>query len=133
MVVADEAHRSQYGFDPNIRQIDDRAETKYGYAKYMRDALPNASYIGFTGTPIELEDKNTPAVFGGYIDIYDMTRAVKDEMTVRIYYESKIVQVDLPETEKDRLDDKINDLTAGIVAEEREELGRQIKAVVPVA
>ena len=120
IVIADEAHRSQYGFDPTIKQTDNKAKTKYGYAKYMRDALPNASYIGFTGTPIELDDRNTPAVFGGYIDVYDMTRAVKDEMTVKIYYESKIVQVDLPEEEKKRLDNRIDDLTAGAVAEERE-------------
>ncbi|SDD21234.1 type I site-specific deoxyribonuclease, HsdR family [Halanaerobium congolense] len=97
IVIVDEAHRSQYGFDPNIKQIDDKAETKYGYAKYMRDALPNASYIGFTGTPIDFIGRNTTGVFGGYIDIYDMTRAVEDEMTVKIYYESKIVQVDISE------------------------------------
>ena len=120
VVIADEAHRSQYGFDPNIRQSDNRAITKYGYAKYMRDALPNASYIGFTGTPIEMDDKNTPAVFGGYIDIYDMTRAVKDEMTVKIYYESKIVQVDLPEEEKRLLDTEIDALTEEIAVDERE-------------
>ncbi|PUU87515.1 type I restriction endonuclease subunit R [Halanaerobium sp.] len=120
IVIADEAHRSQYGFDPSIKQSDGKAETKYGYAKYMRDALPNASYIGFTGTPIEMDDKNTPAVFGGYIDVYDMTRAVKDEMTVKIYYESKIVQVKLPDDQKDLLDSEIDELTEGIIAEERE-------------
>ena len=63
-------------------------ELKFGYAKYIRDALPNASYIGFTGTPIEFEDRSTPAVFGDYIDIYDMTQAVEDKATVRIYYET---------------------------------------------
>lgn len=120
IVIADEAHRSQYGFDPSIRQSDGKTETKYGYAKYMRDALPNASYIGFTGTPIEMDDKNTPAVFGGYIDVYDMTRAVKDKMTVKIYYESKIVQVELPDDQKDLLDSEIEELTEGIIAEERE-------------
>ncbi|GAB6137467.1 type I restriction endonuclease subunit R [Halanaerobaculum tunisiense] len=125
IVIADEAHRSQYGFEAEIRQNDGKAETKYGYAKYMRDALPNASYIGFTGTPIEKQDKNTPAVFGGYIDVYDMTQAVKDEMTVKIYYESKIVQVNLPEDEKERLDNEIEDLTAGVVAEEREKYKTQ--------
>lgn len=133
IVIADEAHRSQYGFNAEIRQNDGKAETKYGYAKYMRDALPNASYIGFTGTPIEMADKSTPAVFGGYIDVYDMSRAVKDDMTVRIYYESKIVQVDLPEEEKKRLDEEIEDLTMGIVAEEKEKYKTQnatLEAVV---
>lgn len=120
IVIVDEAHRSQYGFDPNIQQIDDKAETKYGYAKYMRDALPNASYIGFTGTPIELDGRNTPAVFGGYIDIYDMTRAVEDEMTVKIFYESKIVQVDLPEDKKRELDEEIENITDGLTEETKD-------------
>jgi type I restriction enzyme R subunit len=117
IVIVDEAHRSQYGFDPNIKQIDDKAETKYGYAKYMRDALPNASYIGFTGTPIDFIGRNTTGVFGGYIDIYDMTRAVEDEMTVKIYYESKIVQVDISEEKKKELDREIDNLTDGLTEE----------------
>ena len=117
IVIVDEAHRSQYGFDPNIKEIDDNAETKYGYAKYMRDALPNASYIGFTGTPIDFIDRNTTGVFGGYIDIYDMTRAVEDEMTVKIYYESKIVQVDISEEKKKELDREIENLTDGLTEE----------------
>ena len=119
IVIVDEAHRSQYGFDPNIKQIDDKAETKYGYAKYMRDALPNASYIGFTGTPIDLIGRNTTGVFGGYIDIYDMTRAVEDEMTVKIYYESKIVQVDISEEKKRELDREIDNLTDGLTEESK--------------
>lgn len=97
IVIADEAHRSQYGFQAEMTKTDHQAAMKYGYAKYMRDALPNASFIGFTGTPIELADKNTPAVFGHYIDVYDMTQSVEDESTVRIYYESRIVQLNLPE------------------------------------
>jgi len=117
IVIVDEAHRSQYGFDPNIKQIDDKAETKYGYAKYMRDALPNASYIGFTGTPIDFIGRNTTGVFGGYIDIYDMTRAVEDEMTVKIYYESKIVQVDISEEKQKELDREIDNLTDGLTEE----------------
>ena len=119
IVIVDEAHRSQYGFDPNIKQIDDKAETKYGYAKYMRDALPNASYIGFTGTPIDFIGRNTTGVFGGYIDIYDMTRAVEDEMTVKIYYESKIVQVDISEEKKKELDREIDNLTDGLTEESK--------------
>ncbi|MDE4084640.1 type I restriction endonuclease subunit R [Planococcus maritimus] len=97
IVMADEAHRTQYGFQAQVTKTTDDMATKYGYAKYMRDALPNASFIGFTGTPVESSDKNTPAVFGDYIDIYDMTQAVEDGSTVKIYYESRIVKLDLPE------------------------------------
>src|SRR5690606_38375800 len=97
IVMADEAHRTQYGFQAQVTKTTDDVATKYGYAKYMRDALPNASFIGFTGTPVESSDKNTPAVFGDYIDIYDMTQAVEDGSTVKIYYESRIVKLDLPE------------------------------------
>ena len=97
IVMADEAHRSQYGFQAELAKDDQQTAVKYGYAKYMRDALPNASFIGFTGTPVELADKNTPAVFGNYIDVYDMTQSVEDESTVRIYYESRILQLNLPE------------------------------------
>lgn len=97
IVMADEAHRTQYGFQAQVMKTKDDVATKYGYAKYMRDALPNASFIGFTGTPVESSDKNTPAVFGDYIDIYDMTQAVEDGSTVKIYYESRIVKLDLPE------------------------------------
>ena len=81
IIMADEAHRSQYGLEAKTNSKT--GEVKYGYAKYLRDALPNATFIGFTGTPIELEDKSTPAVFGDYIDIYDMTRAVEDGATVK--------------------------------------------------
>ncbi|CAH0120338.1 hypothetical protein PAE9249_02857 [Paenibacillus sp. CECT 9249] len=111
IVIADEAHRSQYGFQADMVAGDDEAAIKYGYAKYMRDALPNASYIGFTGTPVELTDKNTPAVFGDYIDIYDMTRAVEDGTTVRIYYESRIARLDLSEAELPVIDSEYEDIT----------------------
>lgn len=97
IVMADEAHRTQYGFQAEMQKGNSDIATKYGYAKYMRDALPNASFIGFTGTPVEMADKNTPAVFGNYIDIYDMTQSVEDESTVRIFYESRIVPLQLPE------------------------------------
>lgn len=109
IVMADEAHRSQYGFEAEVIKDEDGAAIKYGYAKYMRDALPNASFIGFTGTPVELADKNTPAVFGNYIDIYDMTQSVEDESTVRIYYESRIIPLELPEGLN--LDDEYEDIT----------------------
>ncbi|WP_010170127.1 type I restriction endonuclease subunit R [Bacillus coahuilensis] len=107
IVMADEAHRSQYGFGATVR--GNEAETKYGFAKYVRDALPNASFIGFTGTPVEATDKNTPAVFGEYIDIYDMTQAVEDGSTVKIFYESRIIPLDLPNDL--RLDDEYEEIT----------------------
>ena len=101
VVIADEAHRTQYGFKAKI--IDDKEQnsiikgkkTVYGFAKYMRDALPNATFLGFTGTPIESVDKNTPAVFGNYVDIYDIAQAVEDKATVPISYESRLVKVEL--------------------------------------
>lgn len=117
IVMADEAHRSQYGLNARIREND--AKTVYGNAKYMRDALPNASYIGFTGTPIETQDKSTPAVFGNYIDIYDIQRAVEDKATVPIYYESRLVDLGMNETTKQWLDKEVDDLLEG------EEMTRQ--------
>lgn len=106
VVIADEAHRTQYGF--KAKTIDDKDEegnvvgqkVVYGFAKYMRDALPNATYLGFTGTPIESTDTNTPAVFGHYIDVYDIAQAVEDGATVRIYYESRLAKVALSEDGK---------------------------------
>jgi len=98
VVIADEAHRSQYDF------ID-------GFARHMRDALPNASFIGFTGTPIEKEDKNTQAVFGDYIDVYDIQQAVEDGATVRIYYESRLAKVELSEHDRKVLDERVEEVT----------------------
>lgn len=101
IVMADEAHRSQYGFKAKTVEVKNEAdevigsETKYGFAKYLRDALPNATYLGFTGTPIETADVNTPAVFGNYIDVYDIAKAVEDGATVRIFYESRLAKVEL--------------------------------------
>ena len=102
VVIADEAHRTQYGFA--ARQADVRQDgevigkrTVYGLAKYLRDALPNAVYLGFTGTPVEKTDINTPAVFGDYIDIYDIAQAAADGATVPIFYESRLAAIDLPE------------------------------------
>jgi type I restriction enzyme R subunit len=111
IVIADEAHRSQYGFRAEIVKDDTEADVKYGYAKYMRDALSNASFIGFTGTPISLADKDTRAVFGDYIDIYDMTRAVEDGTTVRIFYESRIAKLELPDELKPVIDDEYEEIT----------------------
>ena len=98
VVIADEAHRSQYGFEAKVERKT--GDISYGFAKYLRDGLPNASFIGFTGTPIEKEDVNTPAVFGDYIDIYDISRAVEDGATVPIYYESRLARIELDEDEK---------------------------------
>ncbi|GAP69472.1 type I site-specific deoxyribonuclease, HsdR family [Bacteroidales bacterium 6E] len=117
VVIADEAHRTQYGF--TAKTIDDRNEQGqvigkkivYGFAKYMRDALPNATYLGFTGTPIESTDVNTPAVFGNYVDIYDIAQAVEDGATVRIYYESRLAKVNLSDEGKElvnELDDELD-------------------------
>lgn len=102
IVIADEAHRSQYGLKA---KVDSKTGAiGYGFAKHLRDALPNASFIGFTGTPIEAEDVNTPALFGHYIDIYDISRAVEDGATVPIYYESRLARIELPEDKKPELD-----------------------------
>jgi type I restriction enzyme, R subunit len=98
VVIADEAHRSQYDF------ID-------GFARHMRDALPNASFIGFTGTPIEKQDASTKAVFGDYIDVYDIEQAVKDGATVRIYYESRLAKVKLSESDKAIMDQQVEEIT----------------------
>lgn len=108
IVIADEAHRSQYGFDSKLNP--QTGVRRYGYAHYVRQAMPNASFIGFTGTPIEATDVNTPAVFGDYIDIYDISRAVEDGATVPIYYESRLARIELDEDEKPRIDAEIEAL-----------------------
>jgi type I restriction enzyme, R subunit len=116
IVIADEAHRTQYGF--KAKTIDEKDENGrvigkkivYGFAKYLRDALPNATYLGFTGTPIEATDVNTPAVFGNYVDIYDIAQAVEDGATVKIYYESRLAKIELNEVGREKvrkLDDEL--------------------------
>ena len=131
VVIADEAHRSQYGFRAKVERKT--GEISYGFAKYLRDALPNASFIGFTGTPIEKEDVNTPAVFGEYIDVYDINRGVEDGATVPIYYESRIARIELDEDEKPKLDDEVAELTEDEAQGEQEKLKRKwanVEAVV---
>ncbi|MBU1113608.1 MAG: type I restriction endonuclease subunit R [Bacteroidetes bacterium] len=116
IVIADEAHRTQYGF--KAKTIDDKDDSGnvigkkivYGFAKYMRDALPNATYLGFTGTPIESSDVNTPAVFGNYVDIYDIAQAVHDGATVKIYYESRLAKINLSDEGKKLIEDLDNEL-----------------------
>ncbi len=120
VVIADEAHRSQYDF------ID-------GYARHMRDALPHASFIGFTGTPIELQDANTRAVFGDYISVYDIQRAVQDGATVPIYYESRLARLALDEAERPKIDPGFEEATEGEEVERKEKLKTkwaQLEAVV---
>ena len=120
VVIADEAHRSQYDF------ID-------GFARHMRDALPNASFVGFTGTPIELQDANTRAVFGDYISIYDIQRAVEDGATVPIYYESRLARLALDEGEKPNIDPEFEEATEGEELDRKEKLKTkwaQLEAVV---
>ena len=138
--IADEAHRSQYGLQARVvvkpankvtplasrrrpkaaeastdyrvnAQPEDEPYITYGYAKYLRDALPNASFIGFTGTPIESTDKSTPAVFGDYIDVYDIQQAVEDEATVKIYYEGRLAKIDLEESSRPRIDLEFDEIT----------------------
>ena len=120
VVIADEAHRSQYDF------ID-------GYARHMRDALPKASFVGFTGTPIELKDANTRAVFGNYISIYDIQRAVEDQATVPIYYESRLAKLALDESERPTIDPEFEEATEGEEVERKEKLKTrwaQLEAIV---
>jgi type I restriction enzyme R subunit len=114
VVVADEAHRSQYGFTESLTAS---GALKSGLAKHMRDALPNATYLGFTGTPIESTDKSTRAVFGDYIDVYDLTRAVDDGATVRIFYESRLVKVGLDAEDRDALDQLADEITERVETE----------------
>lgn len=111
VVVADEAHRSQYGFKGRLVEVEDGSEIRYGNAKYIRDALPNASYIGFTGTPIEKEDKSTPAVFGKYIDVYDIKKAVDDGATVPISYEARLVKIRLEEKATKEIDELVSEIS----------------------
>jgi type I restriction enzyme R subunit len=117
VVIADEAHRSQYGFDA---MLDKDGKFKYGYAQHLRDALPNATFIGFTGTPIESEDKDTRAVFGDYISVYDIEDAVKDGATVPIYYESRLAKLDLNAEILKEIDKEVGDLDIGDELSDRE-------------
>ncbi|MGN6315886.1 type I restriction endonuclease subunit R [Trinickia sp.] len=114
VVICDEAHRSQYGFDARLPNTNGRSESsavRYGYAQYLRDALPEATFVAFTGTPVSLDDRDTRAVFGDYVHIYDIEQAVKDGATVPIYYESRLASLELREDDADALDDEVEELT----------------------
>lgn len=119
VVLADEAHRSQYG---HVAKAKVTGEITYGFSKHLRDALPNASYLGFTGTPIELGDKNTQAVFGDYIDIYDISRAVEDGATVKIYYEGRLAKLELDPKERPKIDEEFEEITEGEELNSKEKL-----------
>ena len=113
VVIADEAHRSQYDF------ID-------GFARNMRDALPNASFLGFTGTPIELADANTRAVFGDYVDVYDIVRAVEDKATVPIFYEPRLAKIQLLKEATPKIDAEFEELTEGEEVNKKDKLNSRI-------
>ena len=138
VVIADEAHRSQYGF--KAKTIDDKnkeghtvgQKTVYGFAKYMRDALPYATYLGFTGTPIEGVDKNTPAVFGSYVDVYDIAQAVEDKATVPICYESRLAKVKLSQKGKQLIEDLDQELKEAELSETQKSKAKmtQLEAII---
>lgn len=120
VVICDEAHRSQYGFGARLPGLEDAAGmmstvlktgVRYGYAHYLREALPNATFVAFTGTPISSEDKDTRAVFGDYVHIYDIEQAVKDGATVPIYYESRLAKLELKDEETPHIDEEVDELT----------------------
>ena len=138
IVIVDEAHRTQYGFKAKtIDEIDEQGRVTgkkivYGFAKYMRDALPNATYIGFTGTPIEKEDRNTPAVFGNYVDIYDISQAQEDGVIVKIYYESRLARIGLSEEGKKLISELDEELKIDDLAEAQKAKAKwtQLEALV---
>ena len=138
VVIVDEAHRTQYGF--RAKTIDEKdtngkvigKKTVYGFAKYMRDALPNATYIGFTGTPIEKEDRNTPAVFGNYVDIYDISQAQEDGAIVKIYYESRLAKITLSDEGKKLIKELDEELKIDDLAESQKAKAKwtQLEALI---
>lgn len=138
VVIADEAHRTQYGFQAKtVDDLDSEGNVigkrvVYGFAKYLRDALPNATYLGFTGTPIENTDVNTPAVFGSYIDIYDIAQAVEDGATVRIYYESRLAKINLSDEGKKLVEELDEELKKADLSESQKAKAKwtQLEALV---
>ena len=130
VVVADEAHRSQYGFEGREVETENGSELRYGNAKYLRDALPNASFIGFTGTPIEREDRSTRSVFGNEIDIYDIKQAVDDGATVPISYESRLVKIKLNQEISTQIDYAIDEIEGA--TEEQKEKAKKKNAQIDI-
>ncbi len=122
VVISDEAHRSQYGHKARVDK--ETGKVKYGYSKYLRDALPNASFIGFTGTPVEMEDRDTRAVFGGYVHIYDIKQAVEDGATVTLHYEPRYIPLTADEEMLAKLDEELDE----ILEDEEEESSEKHKS-----
>jgi len=130
IVMADEAHRSQYAFGTRVGET---GKFVRGFAQHMRDALPHATFVAFTGTPLELADRDTRIVFGDYIDIYDVGRAIADGATVPIYYESRLIKLDLPEAQSSIVDEEFEEITEGEESTRRDKLASrwsQLEAVV---
>lgn len=136
VVFVDEAHRTQYGFKARVVEEKDEQgkvignKVVYGLAKYLRDALPNATYIGFTGTPIEKEDRNTPAVFGDYVDIYDIAQAQEDGATVKIYYESRLAKIGLTDEGKKLIKELDEDLAQEDLPDIQKAKWTQLEALI---
>lgn len=122
IVISDEAHRSHYGIDETVtykkNSTDFEMKTKYGYEKYIRDALPNATFIGFTGTPVQTKDKDTTAIFGDIIDVYDMTQSIEDGSTVKLFYESRLAKVWLDDKKLEEIDEYYNEMRDNGVTED---------------
>ncbi len=131
VVIADEAHRSHYGFKARVIETESGAQTRYGNAKYLRDALPNASFIGFTGTPIELEDRSTKKVFGDYIDIYDIQQSVTDKATVPISYESRLIKIKFDKSTARQIDQEIAEISNAL-PEQIEKAKRKLATISSV-
>ena len=136
VVFVDEAHRTQYGFKARVVEEKDEQgkvignKVVYGLAKYLRDALPSATYIGFTGTPIEKEDRNTPAVFGDYVDIYDIAQAQEDGATVKIYYESRLAKIGLTDEGKKLIKELDEDLAQENLSDVQKAKWTQLEALI---
>ena len=126
-MICDEAHRTQYGFKGHVDKKT--GEIKYGLAKSMRDALPNATFVAFTGTPISQEDRDTQAVFGEYVDVYDIQQAVEDGATVPIYYESRLAKIKLNESKATLIDEEVGELVEAVAANDKVE---QLDALVDI-
>ena len=122
IVISDEAHRSHYGIEETVtykkNSTDFEMKTKYGYEKYIRDALPNATFIGFTGTPVQTKDKDTTAIFGDIIDVYDMTQSIEDGSTVKLFYESRLAKVWLDDKKLEEIDEYYNEMRDNGVTED---------------
>lgn len=127
--IADEAHRSQYGLEAKVVTREEATNITYGFAHYVRQALPHASFIGFTGTPVETTDANTRLVFGDYIDVYDIQRAVDDKATVPIFYEARLARLQLREEKRPTLDPDFEEITEGEEESTKEELKRRWTAL----